>query len=312
MEISNTVVIPAAGLGTRFLPFTKSVPKEMLPILNKPAIQYVIEECVAATVQNFYIITNRSKKTIADYVDMSTDLEHVLQERSQEHLLSSLSRLTRNATFAFIRQCEPLGPAHALSLIRNFVGKDHFCVALPDELIEAPEPALKQLICVARQEKASIIAVQEIPASEVSDHTMLRVKKTLGHNLYQIGGLVHRPHPKDAPSNLAVVGRFVLSPKIFQSIDYLNSHSDEYELSLHSALNLLAQGGNERVFAYKIEGTRHHLTTPISWLRAVLSYGLKHPQHAAQMQKLLAEFSANPVSQTSFMPATSIEKQLEL
>lgn len=293
MDIGK-MVIPAAGIGTRFLPYTKSIPKEMLPILNKPAIQYIIEEGIESDVRNFLIVTNRSKDSIADHFDADHDLEAILKEREQSQLLAGTKRLARLASYAYIRQPEPLGLGHALLLIQNYIGKEYFNVALPDDLIDSTEPAIKQLIRISRQEKGSVLAVQEIPSSELGKNTVISIKKNISQQLFQINGLVRQPQPKDAPSLLAVVGRFVLSHKIFPALEYLNAHSDENELSLHEAITHMAFSG-ERVFAYKIPENRYHLDTPASWLSANIGYGLKNPQFAPQIKAMLAQLNEDPM-----------------
>lgn len=300
----NKIIIPAGGLGTRFLPYTKSIPKEMLPILNKPLIQYVIEESIASEVNNFFIVTSKSKKMLADYIDTAPGLEAILKERNQEDLLRSTDRLARLGSYAYIRQAEPLGVGHALLLIKNYLSKEHFCVALPDDLFFAQEPALQQLIRIARQEKGCVLAVKEVPNHLISEHTIVSIKKNISPQLVQVNTLVHRPQPKDAPSNLAVIGRYVLSHKIFPAIDYLNDHRDEHELSLHEAISHMAQTG-ERVFAYQVKGDCHHIDTPLSLLRATIAFGLQNPLFSSSMRTLLDEFSAHATACPSFeRPAT--------
>ncbi|MBN2267349.1 MAG: UTP--glucose-1-phosphate uridylyltransferase [Candidatus Babeliaceae bacterium] len=291
----HKIVIPAAGLGSRFLPYSKSVPKEMLPIFHKPLIQYAIEESIASNLYNFFIITNKSKKLLADYLDTAPDLEAILKERSQEQLLVSTDRLARLGSYAYIRQQEPQGLGHALLLMQSYISKEHFCVALPDDLIVSPDPLLQQLIRIARQEKACVLAVQEVPNSLLGENTVINIKKSISRELFQVGSLSHQPTPKDAPSNLAVVGRYVLSPKIFPALEYLNTHLEGHELPLHAAISQMAQD-SERVFAYKFTGTCFHIDTPLNWLRALVALGLQNPQYAQHISEIINETRATPTA----------------
>lgn len=304
MEISK-IVLTAGGLGTRFLPYTKAIPKEMLPILTKPVIQYVIEEALNSELSHFFIVTNRNKHIIADHIDAAHDLNAVLAERSQEDLLACTRRLARLGTYAFIRQSEPLGMGHAIMLAQQCIGKEYFAVAAPDDLIDSPDPLLKQLIRVARQEKGSIIAVQEVPNSCLATSQVISIKKTITPSLFQVSGIVDRPLPKNTPSNLAVVGRFVLSHKIFSALEYVSNYNDDHEISLSQAISHMIHD-NERVFAYKISNTRYDLSTPLGWLKAVIGFGLKNPQFAPHIKTILEE--SNSSQSILYNPARALEQ----
>lgn len=306
MAITKTI-IPAAGLGTRFLPYTKAIPKEMLPILNKPAIQYSIEESLSSGVSQFILITGKGKNAIADHIDAAYNHEVTLEERNQQNLLSSTDRLGRLGTYTYIRQHEPLGLGHAISLAQQCIGpKEYFGIALPDDIIDGKDPALKQLIRIAHQEKASVIAVQEVPANCVSSYGIVDIKKQITPNLFQISKVTEKPSLKDAPSNLAVVGRYILSAKIFGALDYVSTLDTE-EIQLSDAISHMIQN-NERVFAYKIQGRRYDLGTPIGWVKANIGYALQNPEYAPHIRKILEE--ADTPNSILYNPAKAIEHTL--
>jgi UTP--glucose-1-phosphate uridylyltransferase len=295
MEISK-VIIPAAGLGTRFLPCTKAVPKEMLPLGPFPAMHLIAEEALAAALTNFLIITGKGKEAISDYFDTNAHLEQMLDEQKKLPLIQSVSRIVRAANFTYIRQPEPLGLGHAVWMARHSIGKEYCAIMLPDDIICSQQSGIGQLLRIARQEKTSVIAVQEVPADELSSYGVISIKKTITPNLFQVGGLVEKPQPKDAPSNLAVVGRYVLSHKIFPALDQISSYATQ-ELQLTDAINCMLHT-NERVFAYKIQGTRHDIGTPLGWLKANIHYGLQNPAIAHQLRAYMH-------SQDLFTPFTN-------
>jgi len=280
-------IIPAAGLGTRFLPFTKSVPKEMLPLINKPAIQYAVEEGIKSGVKNFFMITGKSKHAIEDHFDTNPELELLLQEKKKTDLIIGIERIIRAASFTHIRQSEPLGLGHAILMAKHSIAKEYVGILLPDDIIIAKQPGLHQLIRIARQEKASVIAVQEIPTECVSSYGVIAIKKQITPKLFQISHLVEKPKQKDAPSNLAIIGRYVLSNKIFNSLEEISTYAVG-ELQLTDAISHMVQNG-EKVFAYKISGTRYDIGSPIGWLKAVIGTALQNPVYAPHLKKFLSE-----------------------
>lgn len=287
--IITKAVIPAAGLGTRFLPFTKAVPKEMLPLLNKPAIQYIIEECLASEIKDFYLISNRHKQALSNHFDSDPNLELFLQEHGKSNLLASVNAILRSAAFTYIRQSEPLGLGHAIWLARHSINKEYFGVLLPDDIITGKLAALAQLIRIARQEKATVIAVQEVPHDLVGNYGVISIKKQITPHLFQVGYLVEKPEPKDAPSNLAIIGRYVLSYKIFQALDEISSYATN-ELQLTDGIVQMMKH-NEKVFAYKLQGTRYDIGNPIGWLKASLGLALQHPDYAPHIKKYIDELN---------------------
>ena len=285
--VVTKAIIPAAGLGTRFLPATKVIPKEMIPLLQKPAIQYVVEEGVKSGIKQFVIVTERSKTSLENYFDRLPELEICLKNKKKLHLLDDVSRLIKSADFMYVRQNEPLGLGHAIWTARHAFKKEYVSIFLPDDIITGPVPGMAQLIKVATQEKCSVVAVKEVPFDQVSNYGMIAVKKQFSPNLFQVKELVEKPSEKDTPSNLAIVGRYVLSPGIFESLGDLNRGAiGEVQLT-DGIQNLLASG--EKVFAYKIQGTRYDVGTPMGWLKANISLALKHPEYSKDMTQFLTE-----------------------
>lgn len=300
MEISK-VIIPAAGLGTRFYPYCKTVPKEMLPILTKSALQIVMEEAIASSLNNFLIIT-RNDKYINTLLDPAPGLQALLRERHQEELLASIDRVINGSNISYLHQHEPLGLGHALWLARHLIGKEYCAIMLPDDLISGDQPALSQLMRIARQEKASIIAVQELPEEELVNYGVITIRKQITPNLYQVANIIEKPQPHEIPSNLAVVGRYILSYKIFMALEQLSTYAKE-ELQLTDAITTMLHC-NERVFAYKIHGMRHDIGTPLGWLKANISYGLKNNHYHDKLKQFLASHDLTPNELEAPRPVT--------
>ncbi|MBN1549784.1 UTP--glucose-1-phosphate uridylyltransferase [Candidatus Babeliales bacterium] len=305
MEITKAI-IPAAGLGTRFLPYTKAIPKEMLPLLDRPALQWIVEEGVASDIKNFLIITSKGKESLADHFDGSHELELILKERGKESFLSSLSSINRNAQFSYIRQQDPLGLGHAVSLARHAIGKEYFGVFLPDDIIIGRQPGLAQLIRIARQEKGSVIAVQEVPADCVSSYGIVAVKKQITPHLYQASHLVEKPAKKDAPSNLAIIGRYVLSHKVFNSLDEITPYAVG-EIQLTDAISHMMKN-NEKVFAYKVQGTRYDIGNPLGWLKATIGISLQDEFYGPHIKKYLKDLDT--INSFIYDPTKHIEHTL--
>ncbi len=285
--IVTKAIIPAAGWGTRFLPATKSIPKEMLPLLDKPAIQYIIEEGVKSGIKQFIIVTSKNKNSLEDHFDILPELENVLKSKNRIKLLGNLPKLIEAAQFMYVRQRKALGLGHAVLTARSAFKKEYVSIFLPDDIITGMNPGMAQLIKVASQEKCSVVAVQEVPFDKVSRYGVIAVKKQFSPNLFQVRELVEKPAEKDAPSNLAIVGRYVLSPDIFDSIeDISNGSTGEIQLT-DGIQNLLLSG--EKVFAYKIQGTRYDIGNPIGWLKANISLALKHSEYSNDITKFLTE-----------------------
>ena len=280
------VIIPAAGFGTRFLPATKAIPKEMLPLLEKPAAQYIVEEALKAGIKDLTFITNQNKKAIEDHFDTLADLEQYLENSGKPHALGNLPKLCEGASFTYVRQGEPRGLGHAIWMARHLIGSDPFAVMLPDDIILGQTPALTQLLKVAAQERASVIAVQEVPLEQVPNYGVISIRKQLTPSLFHVRDLVEKPAMADAPSNLAVVGRYVLSPKIIDVLEEATP-SDNGEIELTDALSQLSLSG-EKVYALKVSGQRFDIGQPLGWLQANISIALTHPKYGQAMQEYLS------------------------
>jgi UTP--glucose-1-phosphate uridylyltransferase len=285
MEISK-VIVPAAGIGERFLPFSKSVPREMLPILCKPAIQHIAEEALASELSNLIFISSQRKSMMFEHFNPHAIEAPLKEADGQPSQLEALEKLSRALQIMEISQYEPLGTAHAVWLARHCIQKEYFAVAHPDDLIFGKQPALGQLIRVAHQEKASVIAVQEVPSDCVSSYGIIGIKKSITPNLFQVSQVVEKPQPKDAPSSLAIVGRYVLSHKMMPIIDEMVAYQQE-TISLTDALTHLLHSG-ERVFAYKVQGTRYDIGSHVGWIKAIIGTSLQDPELSGHLRKFLA------------------------
>jgi len=279
------VVIPTAGLDTNFLPITKVLPKSMLPILEKPALQYVVEEALSSQVNNILMITGRGKQVVADFFEKCFTLQSLLSSERKQ-LLAGVDKILEAIEFSYFCQQEPLGSGHAVWLARHAIHKEYFGVMMPDDIIVSKVPALEQLIKIARQEKASVIAVQEVPTSCVSKYGIIKIRKQITPNLFQLSGLVEKPKPKDAPSNIAVVGRYILSPKIFSALDDLVKFEGEFGLT--SAIDQMIRSG-ERVFAYKVQGLRFDVGSPLGLIKATIGLALQDARYSGQVKQFLKE-----------------------
>ncbi|GMU18966.1 MAG: UTP--glucose-1-phosphate uridylyltransferase [Candidatus Babeliales bacterium] len=265
MKITKAVV-PAAGFGTRFLPWTKSIPKEMLPLLSKPAIQVIAEEIRDSNLADCIIINAPYKQALVDYFKKSPDLERFLQEKNKASLLSELDALLQKVSFSYIYQDQAKGLGHAILLAESAINNEYFGIALPDDIMISNPPGLAQLIAVAQKYNASVIAVQEVPQEAISAYGVVAVSKQLDEHTFEITDMVEKPKPEDAPSNLAISGRYVLSPAIFDALKEVKPSLGGEILLTDGMLALLKEG--ERTLAYKIQGTRHDIGNPTGWLKA--------------------------------------------
>lgn len=283
MDVTK-VVVPAAGLDTAFLPITKALPKEMLPILEKPALQYVVEEALRSQVTNVLMVTGKGKQVLSDYFDTSFTMDAMLE--GKKHLLADIDKILKSIEFSYFRQSEPLGSGHAVWLARHAIHKEYFGVMMPDDILVSKTPALEQLIKVARQEKGSVIAVQEVPTNCSSQYGMIKIRKQITPNLFQISGLVEKPLPRNTPSNIAVVGRYVLSHKIFDALENLSGFDEK--VCLTDAIDHMLRGG-EKVFAYKVNGLRYDVGTPAGWIKAVIGMALQDPRYSDHIKQFMKD-----------------------
>ncbi|TAK02734.1 MAG: UTP--glucose-1-phosphate uridylyltransferase GalU [Candidatus Manganitrophaceae bacterium] len=278
-------VIPAAGLGTRFLPATKASPKEMLPLVDKPLIQYVVEEAVAAGIREIIIITGRGKRAIEDHFDISFELEETLRQNGKLELTESLRKISDMADFCYIRQRQALGLGHAILSAKNLIGDEAFAVLLGDDIIDHPTSALQQMIEVYQKNPAPVIGIQRVPKSEVRQYGIIDAEATVD-GLYKINDLVEKPAPKEAPSNLAVIGRYILTPEIFELLEKTKPGKNN-EIQLTDALKELARLRN--MYGYVIQGKRFDAGDKLGFLKATVEMGLKNPELGKEFRKYLKD-----------------------
>ncbi|MDR3647177.1 MAG: UTP--glucose-1-phosphate uridylyltransferase [Candidatus Babeliales bacterium] len=267
MNNIKNVIIPAAGLGTRFLPVTKSIPKEMIPIGNKPAIQYIVEEALFSGIKNFLIITNKEKEAISKYFQSNEQFDISMRDNKRKDILNQLEHIINVCDFSYIDQQQQLGLGHAVLMAQHYIKEEYFGVMLPDDIIVSEYPALNQLMDIAVIENATVIAVQEVPLHNVSSYGIINIKNKINENLFEVSDLVEKPDALEAPSNFGIVGRYVLSNKIFPALEAI-SKTPKGEIQLTDAIAYLIKNG-ERVLAYNIQGTRHDIGTPLGWAKAI-------------------------------------------
>jgi len=276
-------VIPAAGWGTRFLPITKSVPKEILPLVDKPIIQYAVEECAACGIELIIIITSQGKAAIEDYFDKSVGLEHILEQRGKEDLLAKISHLSNLPSICFVHQKELLGLGHAVLSAKDVVGKEPFLVILPDDLFEQKELVLKKMLNIFEQYHGSVVAVKKVEPDEISRYGVVKPKR-IAKDVYQIMDFIEKPEPSQAPSNLAIMGRYVLMPEVFEELQS-TSFGVGGELQITDGLKRLLR--RQAVFGYEIEGDYYDAGTILGWIKATIALGLKHPEIGPELKDYL-------------------------
>jgi UTP--glucose-1-phosphate uridylyltransferase len=269
-------VFPAAGLGTRFLPATKAQPKEMLPLVDKPIIQYGVEEALHSGIQNIIIVTGRGKTAIEDHFDTSFELEYLLESRNKKELLSIVRGVSDMINISYIRQKEALGLGHAVLRASELIGEEPFAVVLADDVIDAETPCLRQLLDVHDFFCAPVLAVMEVPRETISAYGVVDAEP-VSHNgkkdrVYRIRDLVEKPKPSEAPSNLAIIGRYVLTPEIFASIQSIEPGSGS-EIQLTDALKHMLR--TRPIYAYRFEGTRYDAGDKLGFLKATVEFALR-------------------------------------
>jgi len=271
-------VFPAAGLGTRFLPATKAQPKEMLPLVDKPIIQYAVEEALASGIENIIIVTGRGKSAIEDHFDVSYELEKILEERGQHELLSVVRKVSDLIHISYVRQKEALGLGHAILMARELVGDEPFAVLLGDDIIDAPVPCLRQMLDVYESSPASIIAIQEVPLQMISRYGVISGSPIPynGRNdqLFQVNDLVEKPAAEQAPSNLAVIGRYILEPEVFERLATTKPGA-KGEIQLTDALRELLR--ERPVLGWRFDGKRYDAGDKLGFLTATVEFALRSP-----------------------------------
>src|SRR5215469_370060 len=280
-------VFPAAGLGTRFLPATKAQPKEMLPLVDKPIIQYGVEEAVAAGADNIILVTGRGKNAIEDHFDVSIELESFLEARGKRAQLEEVRKISNMINFAYVRQGEPLGLGHAVLVARELVGHEPFAVILGDDVIDAKPPAIKQLIDVFQRLDGPVLAVERVPRADISSYGVIAIEPNgqLGSGIYQVRDLVEKPPKEEAPSDLAIIGRYVLTPDIFPCLAATKSDRTG-EIQLTNGLRTLLK--QRPIYACEVKGVRHDTGNKLGFLKAVVYFALRRPDLADKFAAYLA------------------------
>jgi UTP--glucose-1-phosphate uridylyltransferase len=273
MQRIRKAVFPAAGLGTRFLPATKAQPKEMLPLVDKPIIQYVIEEAVAAGLTSIIIVTGRGKNAIEDHFDVSHELERLLQERGKTELLDQVRAISNLINVSYVRQGEMLGLGHAVLQARDLVGNEPFAVMLGDDIIDGQVPCIKQMVDVFEKHGGPVIAVQRVPADEISAYGVIDGTAVGGEDrVFQIKDLVEKPAAAEAPSDLAIIGRYILTPDIFEELEK-TPRDKGGEIQLTNGLRRLKE--KRPMYGYRFEGARHDAGNKLGFLKATVEFALK-------------------------------------
>ncbi|MBR3499176.1 MAG: UTP--glucose-1-phosphate uridylyltransferase GalU [Selenomonadaceae bacterium] len=289
-------VIPAAGLGTRFLPATKSQPKEMLPIVDKPTIQYIIEEAASAGVEDIIVVTGRNKRSIEDHFDRSIELELELERKGKEELLQMVRAIPAIANIHFIRQKQPLGLGHAVLTASHFIGDEPFAVLLGDDVVVARKPVLQQMVEVFNKYKTSILGVQEVSADVVHKYGIVDCNH-VDENIYKVKDLVEKPKREEAPSRIAILGRYILTPTIFSYLETQTPGAGG-EIQLTDGLKRLAQ--NEAMYAYIFKGHRYDVGTKMGFLQANIEFALRSPEVADDLKKYLDALHENMESMLDY------------
>ncbi len=284
MKKVTKAVFPVAGLGTRFLPATKANPKEMLPIVDKPLIQYAVEEAVAAGITDLIFITGRNKRSISDHFDMAYELEHELERNGKQELLKIVRNIVpKNVNCIYIRQTQALGLGHAVRLAKPVINDDAFAVILADDLLDGGVPIMKQMVDAYDYYKCSLLGVENVPADQTKSYGIVATTP-MNKNIEQVSAIVEKPEPKDAPSTLGVVGRYILTPRIFHHLDKIQAGAGG-EIQLTDGISALLT--EEQVLAYRFDGVRYDCGSKFGYLEATIRLGLKHPEVGADLRALI-------------------------
>ncbi len=278
-------VITAGGWGTRFLPVTKAQPKEMLPLVNKPLIHYAVEEAVSSGIEQIILVTSLGKQAIENYFDRSFELEYFLEQRGETKLAQEMRELSNLVNICYIRQKEQLGLGHAIRVARDVVGDEPFAVLLPDDIIESKVPVLKRMIDVHQKYQTSVVAVECVPPEDRAKYGIIEPRRVSSH-IFQILSLVEKPEPARALSDLGVVGRYILTPGIFDALD-VTPPGKNGEIQLTDAMQLLLK--EQAIYAYEFEGVRYDTGTPSGWLKVTAAFALKHPDFRQEFREYLRQ-----------------------
>lgn len=278
-------VIPVAGLGTRFLPASKTVPKEMLPVVDKPLIQYMVEEVLASGIEGIIFVTRQGKFAIEDHFDMAFELETILEKRGKKELLSIAKGLSKMIDIVSVRQKQPLGLGHAILCAKSLIFEDAFAVLLPDDLIYSKIPCTSQLLSIYQKTKSTVVAIERIPQELISKYGVI-TPEPIAERLYKAKNLVEKPLPQEAPSDLGVIGRYILTRDIFSILEH-TPFGKGGEIQLTDALNELSQKGT--IYGYEFEGKRYDCGDKLGYLKANIVYGLRHPKLGKEFKAFLKD-----------------------
>ena len=267
-------IIPAAGLGTRFLPATKAQAKEMLPIVDKPTLQYIIEEAIESGIEEILIVTGRNKKSIEDHFDRSVELELELEQKGKTAMLEMVQDISNMVNIHYIRQKEPKGLGHAIHCAKSFIGDEPFAVLLGDDIVDASTPCLKQMIDAYDEYKTTVLGVQEVARENLDKYGILDVKH-IEDRVYKVKDMVEKPSIEEAPSNIAILGRYIITPEIFNILEN-QAPGKGGEIQLTDALQTLAT--KEAIYAYNFEGRRYDVGDKLGFLEATVDFALKRPE----------------------------------
>ena len=281
-------VFPAAGLGTRFLPATKAQPKEMLPLVDKPIIQYGVEEAVAAGIDNIILVTGRGKNAIEDHFDVSIELESFLEARGKKEQLEEIRKISNLINFAYVRQGEPLGLGHAVLVTKSLVGDEPFAVILGDDVIDADPPAIRQMIDVFNEVDGPVLAIEEVPRDTVSSYGIIDGEE-IKPGVYQIRDMVEKPPVNEAPSNLAIIGRYILTPDIFPALE-ATAKDRTGEIQLTNGLRHLLK--QRPIYGCRVRGVRHDTGNKLGFLKAVVYFALRNEELAGAFREYLRSIDA--------------------
>lgn len=290
-------VFPAAGFGTRFLPVTKAQPKEMLPIVDKPVIQYLVEEAVASGIEEIIIVTGRGKRAIEDHFDYSYELEQTLVERGKRELIKEVRAIAEMAKFIYVRQPKPLGDGHAILCAKEVIGNEPFAVLFGDDLVDSRVPALKQLIDIYEKKHAPVIALEKIDKKDSKKYGIIEPEKNRPAlsgqegRLHRIKSLVEKPASNEAPSDLAIIGKYILTPEIWEALERVQSGKDG-EIRLINAFQLLV--GKMPLYGYEIEGKRYDTGDKLGFLQATIDFALKRKDLGPAFEKYMKDLFCKP------------------
>jgi UTP--glucose-1-phosphate uridylyltransferase len=282
MKVRKAVIV-AAGWGTRFLPITRSQPKEMLPLVDKPIIQYSVEEAISSGISQLAMVTARDKQAIEDYFDRSFELEYVLEQKGEVELARQMRELSDLVDITYIRQKEQLGLGHAILKARYIIGEEPFAVILPDDIIYSENPSLKRMVEIYEKYGAGVIAVERVADESVHRYGIIEPRQ-ISEGIYQVLSLVEKPEPAQAPSRLGIVGRYILTPEIFDALADTPPGKGQ-EIQLTDALQILLK--DQPLYAFEIEGVRYDTGTPLGWLQATVALALKRDNIGPELSEYL-------------------------